>query len=92
MPVAKITAELTQFVEGITISSILTYITGLDRVPAAGFQPETSVTFEHALRLPYAGTCSNQLILAVNDRAMSLPFFLLDMVIALCNGITFTKA
>ena len=80
------------------LSTLLVFVTGLDEIPALGFEPTPSVTFGHAEDLsatdltsqfPVANTCSHQLrlpVLATYDE------FANNMTAAIEMSTTFTLA
>ena len=88
----ELTREMQQFMGALEVKMILVFVTGTDRVPAAGFTPSPRVVFTHQSCLPSASTCSNQLQLYVNERSLALPTFCLDFVVSLMNSETFTRA
>ncbi len=76
---------------GINTGTVLAWITGASRVPALGFSPRPSVEFDHtsSSNLPRATTCSNQLILPVNNLTMKPFLFARAMLEALAGGFFF---
>ena len=75
------------------LSTLMIFVTGLDRVPPLGLHPTPGITFEHPEDcgvcgpLPYANTCTNTLTLPV---MRSYEEFEQLMLNALEMGITFT--
>lgn len=61
-----------------SLGDVLQFVTGSASVPAVGFDPQPSIAFNHfdTKRKLEANTCSNQLLLPVNDSLLDYESFM----------------
>jgi len=74
------------------LEDLMIFATGLDAVPAIGFDPQPSITFGHDVtdctaQFPLANTCTNSLRLPI---VPSYDVFSANMLAAITTVVTFT--
>ena len=83
--------EMREFMDKVTPGHVLSYATGANKTPAAGFREHPRIVFIHdnSRNIPGANTCSYELLLYVNHRTITDEFatFMLE---ALMNGVVFS--
>lgn len=85
--VDKDQAELKAFIRSIEPSTLLAFATGARNIPAKGLRPHGKILFLHnSEQLIQAGTCSNELILPVNEKLLVYNYFAVRLATGLQAG------